>query len=429
MLSNILYFLPCIVCILWAMLFFLKRKNVTQRLYFMVLLLGSFYFLTYAFYISPWTDYDFMVKLDVVNLPLALALLALNIIYVHTHHSDKLLHSHGHLLLFLPSVLMLSATILVYSMIGFDEASRYTRDLDDMPLGEISDFDSPVLAAYYYIDIYVFRIIALLMILLVLADCIYILRKEGYRFGNFMRFFFRGLESTPTRAVCMLDMFTFLAMIPLASLGRSYMINSPHLGATLSVIIAILINFLSFVEYMSSFSRILFRDLTHIGFEIVTTPLGSDAPPSFDNVQPAESQPVSLDEPQSAEPKPAKLEELQPAESKPAAIDPRLLTALVKAFDEDCVYLDSELTIVSLAQMLQTNRTTLSYLINMHFGMPFRQLVAQYRIEMAKNYMLQHPESTQDTVAVECGFSTAQAFNMKFKELTGESPRVWLTRQ
>ena len=43
--------------------------------------------------------------------------------------------------------------------------------------------------------------------------------------------------------------------------------------------------------------------------------------------------------------------------------------------------------------------------------------------------MMQHPAANQEEIARNSGFLSASAFNHKFKEVTGTSPRLWLVEK
>ncbi|MCF0159356.1 MAG: helix-turn-helix transcriptional regulator, partial [Bacteroidaceae bacterium] len=103
------------------------------------------------------------------------------------------------------------------------------------------------------------------------------------------------------------------------------------------------------------------------------------------------------------------------------------IQSLEKLMQRDRIFLNPELSIDSLAAELCTNRLYLSRLINAEFGMNFRAYLNGYRVEFSQTYMMEHPEANQDNVALSSGFQSAQAFNKKFKEVVGLTPKAWCT--
>ena len=63
------------------------------------------------------------------------------------------------------------------------------------------------------------------------------------------------------------------------------------------------------------------------------------------------------------------------------------------------------------------------------YGVDFRTLIAERRINEAKLYMLDHPEATIEQVAAHSGFKDTATFFHRFKSITGDSPRVWISKQ
>lgn len=406
-----IYFVPCIICLIWTFIYFFRVKTSTQKMMLVMLLLAVFYFTTYAFYIMPWTDYRMMAKLDMFNVPVILLLLVVDLVYLWSHQSRKLLESRLHLLLYVPALVVTSLHFLIYYMTGYREIARFAEALDHYgayPPG----FAEPQYLLYYRFNVYVLSAVMILFFLLIAYSCIKLSWRHGYRLGDGFRFFFCANVSNPIRVVCFLNMATILLlvpMLPVGDIGRSYLINHPVVGCSLTLLLSIVLFCLFYVEYMIDIPHFTLSSLSHVD---IVGPKTAGKPAAVD---------ASTEEPDAVVTTPS-----VPVRSEEQV---RIEAALRKAFDEDRVYLDPNLSLISLSSHLSTNRTTLSMIIGQVYGVSFRQLVARYRIDAAKSYMLKKPEAKQDEVAMECGFVTAQAFNQKFKELVGEAPRMWMVKQ
>ena len=119
------------------------------------------------------------------------------------------------------------------------------------------------------------------------------------------------------------------------------------------------------------------------------------------------------------------------SEAESAAILERidkLAIAFKKYMEEDQAYLQPDITIEKVSERLGSNRFYVSRQVNVEQSMSFRDYVNSLRIDYAKQYMKQHPDATQEHLAVACGFSSASYFNRKFKQITGHSPQDWKTR-
>lgn len=92
------------------------------------------------------------------------------------------------------------------------------------------------------------------------------------------------------------------------------------------------------------------------------------------------------------------------------------------------VFKDSNLSLSSLAERLQTHPNYLSQIINEKEGKNFYDYVNTLRIE-AFLKMASEPDSRRFTLfalALECGFNSKSAFNRFFKKATGQSPSDYL---
>jgi len=404
-LLNTIYFIPAFATLLWIVLLCFKRKILTQWLMLLLILFCIYYYISYALYISPWTDYQLMVRFDVLNLPISMCILAVNILFVISHSSRKFYDSKWHWLIYVPAIIYLAMAVLLYDLVGLDRVA-YCAELNDKGLPIPAEYLTPAFQLHCFITDSLFNALAFVFILVTVYVCARVARVQGYRFGDIYRFFFKGAETTTVRAVCVMDAITISTMIPIALLGRMWMLHHPVVGAIISLLTAISIFLLCYIEYFVEMRRCTLYKLFHL------------------ELSPAMTKHHSIHETPSIAPieESVEVSEVNPVEEVPEGL-PKLV---YNAFEVDQVYRDIELSIVSLSDHLGTNRTTLSATVNQVFGLSFRQVVNSYRVEAAKKYMLEHPNATQDAIAIECGFSSAQAFNLKFKAATGRAPRAWL---
>ena len=98
--------------------------------------------------------------------------------------------------------------------------------------------------------------------------------------------------------------------------------------------------------------------------------------------------------------------------------------SLSKLMDEERPYIDKQLTLDKLADMLDLPIHHLSQIINNRFGKNFYEFVNAYRIkEMEK--LVKDPSNKYLTllgIAQNAGFSSKASFNRTFKHLTGSTP-------
>ena len=88
-------------------------------------------------------------------------------------------------------------------------------------------------------------------------------------------------------------------------------------------------------------------------------------------------------------------------------------------------YLNPNLRLIDLQEVLPMNRSYLSQLIHREYNCSFYQFINQYRIKEAKRLMLEYPTMKIEEVATRSGFASRIVFSSVFTRQTGMSPREW----
>jgi len=102
----------------------------------------------------------------------------------------------------------------------------------------------------------------------------------------------------------------------------------------------------------------------------------------------------------------------------------KLKVELLDLFEKEQIFTNADLKIVDLAQMLNTNRTYVSNVINNELSSSFNKFVNQYRIQKAKEIILEDKQKnyTLELVSQEVGFGSLHTFIRAFKEFEGVTP-------
>ncbi|TAI47424.1 helix-turn-helix domain-containing protein [Flagellimonas allohymeniacidonis] len=102
----------------------------------------------------------------------------------------------------------------------------------------------------------------------------------------------------------------------------------------------------------------------------------------------------------------------------------QLIDSIKSMFAKEELFLDSTLSLESVAEKLNTTPRKLSQAINQNEQKNFSDFVNGYRIEKAKN-LLQNPKYKREkivTIAYDCGFGNVTSFNLAFKAKTHRTP-------
>ena len=92
------------------------------------------------------------------------------------------------------------------------------------------------------------------------------------------------------------------------------------------------------------------------------------------------------------------------------------------------VFLDTSLSLKKLSELLETNQTYLSNVVNKYFGCNLKELVNSYRVEYAKE-LLDSGRCTLNDLPCSCGFASKSAFYSAFSRIVGISPLSYQSRE
>lgn len=406
-LYYLIYYLPCIMSLVWFFNLVFKVRTERQTVFMWILLLSVIYFAAYITYILPGTDYYTMVRMDAINIVPAYALQSLQIVYLNIQRTGRGARP-VHLLLGIPAIALGTAINLLYFIIGFDEAASYYEMFDTMNISPYA-IDNTLVSLLYFLDDDFANFLSAAYFLVALYVAGSALRRHGYRLGDSLRFFFRGKRSTTPRVTCVLNVALIFSILPLIVFGRAYLMHHPLVACACTISIAICLHLMSFVEIHSD-TRPTFTlyDLAHITMFPIDS--GDSSTEATEGSEAASS---------------AAAETASPRERKIDIIVEHILHLL----EDEHIYRNDDLTLVTLSEITGVGKSTLSSIINQRFDMPFRELVATYRIAAAKRYMLENPAAMQEAIASACGFKDASSFNRKFREVEGTTPLLWLAAE
>ena len=114
-----------------------------------------------------------------------------------------------------------------------------------------------------------------------------------------------------------------------------------------------------------------------------------------------------------------------PIASVPAKGYDKIMDSFNKYMITDQGFLNPDMTIDMISHQLETNRTYVSKLVNIYYGMPFRDYLNKLRLDHAKTLMKDEPDAVIDYIALKSGFQSSTQFIRKFKDSEGVTPAVW----
>ena len=124
---------------------------------------------------------------------------------------------------------------------------------------------------------------------------------------------------------------------------------------------------------------------------------------------------------------PAREANLEGKEDVPEGPSDQEVQELRNSIESQRLYLDSDLTLESLARMLGRSRHQVSFLLNQGVNQNFYRYINGLRVEHASELLADPGYSNWPVirVALESGFSSKATFNRLFKEYKGGTPMEW----
>lgn len=415
MFTTILFFLPCLVSALWFFSYVLKSRTARQQFYMWLLAVEVFFYAFYAVYLFPDAEYNILVMMSTVGMPLTLVVLGMVTAYLHMLRMEGKPKIH-YWLLMSPALGLACILNILYYIIGIDDTALITRLIDSGATSAVTTTSAA--RAYIFFSTHVFNLCCFGFFIIAGTQCVRLVREQGYRPGNVWRFFFRHAQATPHRVIAILLITQLAVMLPIITLGRTFMIHHVVIGAILSILVAIIKHCVCHVEYYSHIPFVTLSTLTNV-MDVSRPKSYDDDALDYDD----DDENVSLNPHEEHE------HDVDDATHIPTLRAKKLTQELHKLIDEEKIYLDDSLTLATLAERLGTGRTTLSSLVSQEYGMPFRDVINHLRIEEAKRLLLLDSSLPQEALAFKCGFKEASSLSRKFREIEGCPPLLWLTKQ
>jgi len=105
-----------------------------------------------------------------------------------------------------------------------------------------------------------------------------------------------------------------------------------------------------------------------------------------------------------------------------------ILLELKRLINKERIYKDRDLNLSNLAEKLNTNTTYLSNIINNRFGMNFKSLINNKRIDEARKLLVaeEYSNFSIEGIANEVGFQSRSSFYQTFKQTTGLTPTDYI---
>lgn len=400
MLNLFALLLPFSMCIVWSAVLLMRGRRHSSyllRMLLAIMLLSALYFFCDANLVYPGVSNKTLVISDVLMRFASLALFPLVCFFIKSLVDDSPVSPVAYLML-LPAVLMGTATILIYTMLGFDDVALV---LNHGSIDALQVYDLVLVRAQSIVCVFLYRAFIGISIVATIIFIIVSLISNKFNFGH-IKGFLNGKPSLVSNVVCSIFITFFIICVIRVYVGRIWMIDHQVVA--------------------SLFSLAMFFVVFLIGYVCIINPL----PGGYINMD-------RLTHPFDAM-RETKQEYIAKIDSGPVAAlrysgMERLQADLDVLMNEKKIFLNPSLTIEDLARELGTNRTYVSKFVNLTYGVPFRDYLNNLRMDFAKQLMLDEPDAVLDYISSSSGYNTLSQFIRKFKEVEGVTPTAWRNSQ
>lgn len=370
MISSFFIFLPCTFCLVAFLVSLSKWDIEKQDRYFMLVsLFAAIYFFMDAFYVHRIEDsYRLIVVFHIIGTTASLYLLPTFYIWMRTFQ-DKHIKSGVYVVGYSIALIHMIIMCTLYGIMGWSGAIDYIYHMaNGIAFDPISSMK--VQRVMFYICYLGYNIV-------MLTEIIFIMAYLALMIIRLIRVRNRSTEDKFLMRMYICAMSMFIIVFMRIGIGYEHMLRTPWLCSLMSALLATTI--------YSLYAHKFFHELV--------------------------------------------LAKTENSEMKRHVMD-RAPSTLQANFEKHMIaeqaYLQPNITLEDVANAIGSNRTYLSQMLQQTYNMSFPDYINRRRIEYAQRYIAEHPDAIQEDVAMRSGYSGASAFNRKFKEITGMTPREWL---
>lgn len=376
------------VCVFWILMLVIDRKKNTSKrflAFFFTFLLINFF--AHAAYFNH--KYELYTVLDSIWVLTSLLSFPFYYYYVRLLTTDTKIQFKWSLLA-LPSVLLAIYSAIIYVLMTPGEIEAYVQGV----MYQKSGYEPySKLVQLQVLRTYLVKIIFSVQVIL----SVYFGFKLIDNYNKKVRAFYSdigGKDLTPMKWVLVAFIIASLISVVVGNIGKSFFISHPLLIFVPSIGFSACMFFSGYVGYMQRFTIEHFTRNVSEYESRKSYPEKRGAPDYIPNLNDQES----------------------------------LQDRLIYLLEKKEIFKNPELKLSDVSQLLKTNRTYVSRVVNEELNTNFCELVNSYRVNYAEKLLrisLQSNSLSIAEIAEQSGFSSESSFYRVFKNKKGISPGVY----
>ena len=396
MLGIFIVQLPFSVCAVWCLILLSKRhKNLSDRLvmWVMGLLAVSLYCGSMHMDMNP--NYNRLAIGNVILQFSSLAVFPVICLYIRSCYEDYHI-SWVPYLSTLPSLILLLISIVLTSVIGIDRSGQLIEMIHSgvVQRNLLSRLDKAYILFTFQIYFVTFFISLCISLIYVFAK----LFTGKFKFKHIASFLRGEKSSFVANVICLFFVIYFILWAVSVIFGSVICDTLSVWSVVWSLTAAVVLFLIGYVTTVPALPG------GYINLDRLRHPFGAMRQSTQEYLQGIDSGPM--------------------AGVATSGYD-KIMDSFKRYMIKERGYLNPSLTIEEIARVLNTNRTYVSKLVNLYFGMSFRDYLSSLRMDYAKQLMKDEPDASLDYIAVKSGFQSSTQFIRKFREVEGITPTVW----
>lgn len=396
MLGIFIVQLPFSVCVVWCLLILIKKhKSTSDRLMMWVMGLLAVSFFCGSKHMDPNPNYQMLAICDVLLSFSSLAVFPIVCLYVRSCYEDRTLTWVPYLST-IPSLVLLVSSIVLTAMLGLSRCANLVMVLHSGFVDH--NMLIPLENTYIVITYQVYFIVFFISLSVSLVYVFSKLFSGKFKIKHIVAFLKDNKSSFIANVVCLFFVIFFI-LWGVSVIFPSIFSNSLTVWSSIWSFVTSVVLFL--VGYVTTVPAL---PGGYINMERLRHPFSAMHQSTQEFLQGIDSGPM--------------------AGVAMAGYD-KIMDSFKQYMERDRGYLNPALTIEEIARVLNTNRTYVSKLVNLYYGMTFRDYLNAKRMDYSKQLMTDEPDASLDYIAAKSGFQSSTQFIRKFRETEGLTPTVW----
>lgn len=403
MLGLFIIQLPFSVCAVWCILILLKRhKSLSGRLAMWVMGLLAISFYSGSAHMDPFPNYHKLAICVILQQFTTLSVFPIIFLYIKSCYEESEVKWYSFLFT-IPSIILTLAAIVLTALIGLDRSAAISESIHNFGYtfsgpNNLSPIENTYVLFVYKIYFVVFFISLCVSIICVFSKLIAGKFKFKHIFG-----FLRGEKSSfVANIICLFFVIYFILWGCTVIFGQTFLVHDSPFAIIWWLGVAVMLFLVGCVSAIPPLPG------GYLNIDRMRHPFSAMNLTTQEFLQGIDSGPMAV--------------------AATSGYD-KLIESFNNYMVKERGFLNPSLTIEEIASVLNSNRTYVSKVVNLCYGMPFRDYLSKLRLDYSKQLMADEPDASLEYIATKSGFQSSTQFIRKFRETEGITPTVWKQTQ